>query len=1005
MPPVDLGKAHIKILLSDEIPGVTRDVEKMRKSGTLTVGMDSPRMQNNGAYGVMDIAMQGESENRLATAVMPVPLFEPVSNYYVDKTNRPDEATTDVYWTDIPFKNISRIFKQRVLEQNTKAELEGNLQRWKTTTETVEPLRFSDVEYKQTNIGYEGKGYQTEAQKKSEKESKDADGNTVQSTGSTHTTLTQLPGGTILIEEENDPVPEVPDDKAEAANETTETTKRPVEPPETSEFARQYESLPSVWWGLQSEYFKEPSWPFWVVIKTHSINLRKGKDKSALLSIRIRDAQHEPDVAGKRANPDNQLLVKNIELIVDTNGTSTLHWQIQETRDGENDVKKTQSFNEPIDLPEISESFREKGEIRIGFIPVLGRLCIFSNPSSYEVVQFTSSDQKRLVTYGLNNTAVTIQGYGCTASIQAFPMTFFHKAWVSLADKIPIGDDNVKGYRFPSSDQGNVKAGSLGNGCFICSPISIKEHRDNKGRLKYSGSFREYKEVLLDASESVNSTRESKCTITLGDKDVGYYGLVNAWGQLHVVRHGKDEFFNEPFWFAYFGTARLKKQQIIPGESKEDREDADRELKSAGNVGFPYLVAIRSVQPKQPDRRQYDVQASGGSTEIISDDVTQLSVTSELDAVYKPTFVQRSGSFTVFNRDGDYTRFLSRARGVKIWAKWDQDDTTSFTDNDIIFSGIAYGRNSSVSPGEQYVTFSCVDHWTVMENFRIKNSPYYDGFEVTAVMEDITERCGMEFQDDIDRSQAQQNGPAWYFLGSGLRIFDQPKYRFNHSSPLKDCLVEVVKNFEVYMFFDNDGILHVAPIPGGFTWDKTNPLWNVSVKATYFQKMDGLSDEKRLIVDSFEINSSLAEGFHNVFLITGIERVWSRPILMANSNPDSLTKPDQIGYLGYISEFEEVRPDLNSEEAVGAYLAGTIKRLYSRPGFETTFKTIGHIPPYIPGEFIRVEDDPTGGLSETLVNKFRVTRIEQSYNAGSNDWTTSIGGFQVTPAESNITGA
>jgi len=111
MPSVDLGKAHIKVELSDEIPGVARDVSKMRKTGTVTIGMDSERMQNNGAYGVMDIAMKGESDNKLATAVMPMPLFEPVPNYYVDKTSTPDEVTTDVYWTDIPFNYISRIFR------------------------------------------------------------------------------------------------------------------------------------------------------------------------------------------------------------------------------------------------------------------------------------------------------------------------------------------------------------------------------------------------------------------------------------------------------------------------------------------------------------------------------------------------------------------------------------------------------------------------------------------------------------------------------------------------------------------------------------------------------------------------------------------------------------------------------------------------------------------------------------------------------------------------------
>jgi len=1001
MASVDLGKAHVKVVLSDEIPGVARDLSKLRQSATITIGMDGQRMQNNGAYGVMELSMSGENDEKLATAIMPIPLFEPVDNYYWQKTNSPDEATTDVYWTKIPFGSLSEIFSQRVLEQNPGAENENTYQKWKTTTETVDPLRFSEVEYKQTNIDYEGLGYQTKEEKEQLKKSENSDGETVQSTENVHVVLKQTPGGNIVITYVNDPESVPP---AETATDTAEATAqeevRPVEQTESSQFVRQYESLASVWWGLQSTYFKEPQWPFWVVVRTHSINLRKDKDKSALLSIRIRDSSREQNEYEKRANGDNMSLVKNIELIIDTTGTATLHWQIEESRADKNNVKTTFRFNNPIELPEISSAFREKGELRIGFLPIMGRLCIFSNPSSYQIVQFTSSDQKRLIAYGLNNTAVTVQGYGCTASIQAFPMTFFHKSWVTLADRIPNKDNSVRGYQFPSKAEGDVKAHSLGNGCFICAPTSLKEYRDNKSRLKYSGSFREYKEVLLDADSTTNDSREDKCNITLSDKDVGYYGMMHAWGQLHIVRRGKDDNFDEPFWFAFFGSAELLKRQIIPGETKTKTINAQREYKPAGHVGFPYLVAVRSVKPRQADGEEYNVLGSG-STEVVSDDITQISVTSELDNAHKPTYVQRSGSVTVFNRDGYYTKFLSRARGIRIWMRWDQNDTTSFTDDDLVFSGIAYGRSSVVSPGEQYITFNCVDHWKVLESFHIKNSPYYDGFEITAVMEDIAERAGIDFQDDIDRSQVKQGGPGYYFLGSGYRIFDQAKYRFNHSSPLKDCLTEVIKNFEFYMYFTDAGVLHIAPIPGGFTWDKTNVLWNNGIKATYFLELDGLSDPTRLIVDSFEINSTLSEGMHNVFLVQGIERVWSRPILVADSRPESLTNPDDIGYLGYISEIEVAKPDLNSEEACQGFLAGTLRRLYSRPGFETTFKTIGHLPPYIPGEFIRIEDDPAGALSETLTNKFRVTRVEQQYNARSNEWVTSIGGYQVAPAVSN----
>ena len=1034
MAAVDLGKAHVKVVLSSSIPGVERDVSAMRKTSSITISMDSARMQHNGSFGVMEISMMGENENKMASAIMPVSLFEPVDNFFWEKTNTPTAATTDVYWNKLPFNRLSKVFSTRVLEQNPKAKLEKDLQKWKSTVEEVSPLRFSESEYEESGIGYQGEGWLSPTERKEKYGVVDSDGNEVDipQGAKLHLSVTQTPAGNILVIRKYISAPS--NESTKTDTETTETTDdpsstRPVEVPESSSFARQYEALPSVWWAITSSTFKGEAWPFWVVIRTHSINLRKDKDKSALLSIRVRDSSRDLSEFEKRANGESGGRVKDIELVIDTNGVSTLHWRVEEgkkntgtgreVKDSNGNTKKTTSrFSRQINLPEISAAFSEGNEIRVGFIPIMGRLCIFSSPSSYDVVQFTSIDSKRLISYGLHNRTIAIQGYGCTASVQAFRMTFFNKAWTTLADKIPNNDDAVRGYSFPSKDQGRVKRGSLGNGCFICAPLTLKEQRANKANLKYSGSFREYKEVLLDANESVNTSRASRCDITLSNKSVGHYGMMHAWGQLHVVRHGKDTDiddndgetkdvagdgdFKEAFWFVFLGCAQLQREPIIPGESSVDRKKANRDPVDDGHVGFSYLVALRSIKPKKSGRRQYDVEPSlAEQTEIVSDDITQLSVTSELDSAQKPTLVQRSGSVTVYNDNGYYTKFLSRARGIQIWMKWSVNENVSFDDDDLIFSGIAYGQQSSLSPGEQYVTFNCVDHWRVLESFHIKNSPFYDGFEITAVMEDISERGGIDFIDDIDRSQARNNGPAHYFLGSGLRIFDQAKYRFSFDTSLKDCLVEVIKNFEFYMYFDNDGAVHIAPVPGGFAWDKTNVLWNPSVKTTYYLEMDGLSDPDRLVIDSFEVNSTLAEAMFNVYLVHGVERVWSRPLLVTDSSPDSLTNPDDIGYLGYISELDIIRPDLNSEEACQAFLAGTLRRIYSRPGFQTTIKTIGHVTPYIPGEFIRIEDDPTGSSSETLANKFRVTRIEHQYNAGDNGWTTSIAGFQVVPAEPN----
>ena len=43
MASVDLGKAHVKVVLSDEIPGVARDLSKLRQSGAFRSHPVTPR--------------------------------------------------------------------------------------------------------------------------------------------------------------------------------------------------------------------------------------------------------------------------------------------------------------------------------------------------------------------------------------------------------------------------------------------------------------------------------------------------------------------------------------------------------------------------------------------------------------------------------------------------------------------------------------------------------------------------------------------------------------------------------------------------------------------------------------------------------------------------------------------------------------------------------------------------------------------------------------------------
>jgi len=66
--------------------------------------------------------------------------------------------------------------------------------------------------------------------------------------------------------------------------------------------------------------------------------------------------------------------------------------------------------------------------------------------------------------------------------------------------------------------------------------------------------------------------------------------------------------------------------------------------------------------------------------------------------------------------------------------------------------------------------------------------------------------------------------------------------------------------------------------------------------------------------------------------------------------------------------------------------------MHAKPGFETTITTVGHSPPYRPGQFIKLKDTPA---FESL--KFRVISVDHKYTSEKNEWLTDIAALQISP--------
>jgi hypothetical protein len=211
-----------------------------------------------------------------------------------------------------------------------------------------------------------------------------------------------------------------------------------------------------------------------------------------------------------------------------------------------------------------------------------------------------------------------------------------------------------------------------------------------------------------------------------------------------------------------------------------------------------------------------------------------------------------------------------------------------------------------------------------------------------------------------------------------------------------------MKGFELYLYFDKDGKLHMVPVPGGFMFKETNEAWDPAVKDTYYTQIGQVNKATRLMIDGLEMVSTLSSSVFNSIFVMTVDRGTGRPLMISRGIDESLGNPDAVGYLGFIKEIRYDRPDLGNE-AAGNKFVDMMVVMHSRPGFEVEFNTAGHVPAFRPGQFIMLKRNEDGGDDgDFFLKKFRVTKFSQSYEAASNTWKTNIGAYQVTPPSENF---
>jgi len=925
----NLGRAYCKVVLYDKLPNLVVNTSKMRKEYYLALGqLEDQQVYGNTSFGIQSVKVEGVQGND-SGGILPAICYEPVDNFINSSTS---SSVRSVTWKQMDWNaiNISTRFAQTATS--------GAPATPTTPATTAIPIAnmFFQLVTKEPDVPLAS----TQTWSNSEK-----------------TVYTYK-----YSEEEYLSSITPASSSATAASTTAASTASSgsggvVAGTEVKSYIYQQNSGIGTWWGAVTDPFKLYSGGFWVSVFAKGAFISDDADmrKTSWICIKF-----------------------NVDFNV-PNGNSSPYFLLISNR---GPVFVRYLFNNrvtdvPINMPHLVEAFKNGEEIRVGFFTMGSRLVVYTDQNRYDTVTFqqavTLSNDKKdnapYTKYVFLTKQVEVYGYACSAYVNVSEMTFFKKAWMVITQA--SGDENYIGYDCPESD-----------GTLIAWNISNEQYLNNHSFPMWAAQFSYYSEVDF-VGGSVRPVCRGNITGTnffgdpetsshiSGNVNYGYWNSYPKWGKIQIGRSGpKAGIAARNFWYVFLGTEDI--QDNILGITHE-------------RTGYPVLFNMFGKINMDHLANTGETMESFHSVEV-TDDVMSVEISSQLDSPDKFSTIQKTASVTLFDDTGDYTKYLTRARGVKIWLKWSTEDTSDIDVNTDTpaFTGVAFGEKYSMKPGTDTITLTCSDYWSVLDRMVIKNSPFYDGFELVSVVNDLAERGGVFTEDDVDHVNA-----GYFYLGSGFS-FDKPAYRFDKDDTLKNCMTKAIMMFPYYLWFDNQCVLHVSIVPADFDWGRTGTGWNDDVKKYYYRDITSIPSNhpEKLILNNIDLTSTLSSSIYNSFLIQGVMRFNNSVVMKSKSRTSSVLDPDSVGFLGFISEKEHRQACLD-ENTVSMLLDRFIK-MYGTPGYLTSIQTVGHIPNYICGEFIKILQTPANDRG-----KFRVTGISQQYEADKNSWFTTITAYQI----------
>ena len=548
--------------------------------------------------------------------------------------------------------------------------------------------------------------------------------------------------------------------------------------------------------------------------------------------------------------------------------------------------------------------------IIVSVMTIAGRLVVTVNGSMtvYNRVSKDPGSEGQWKEAKIASGSIRIYGTNVQATICAAPMTFAPLSIMSLA--IPYKGNTETGTRILSYQ--NIKNDGTPGGEPVCVLPQDPSHR---GKLF-----------------GVDSSWFNDINGTINPYGDGFH----KQGQVQFVSANETGYNLSALPDTRFYLVRMKPHDVeFPGFSGE----------VIPNGGAPYFFRIAGLDEYQ--RSTQSVIATD-----ISDDVISIRETSQAPDYYHVT---KSATVTLYNKGGTYNYLRTTQKGIRIYWGWNGGgETPSYNDLTKSFTGIITGVSTNDSPGIEKITLECQDYIYILKNNPIINSPFYDGMIGYYAIKDIAERAGFEtIVKDWDNEMD-------YALPSGYS-FSKPKMRFESTKMYFDCIMEIVKRFEAFIYFDEDGEMHVQKLPGGLfsLVSASTPVTKFTINPTGTRP---LFDEKEI---KYDFNSTV-----NRISILTVDRDTRNAIVYGTGARGS---NNRLAFKKILLIDQGALGDIDVARAWASDLG---QRVFY-PIRKTSFKTTGDSSQVIqPLSFVAID-----GLT------FRVLSINREYSAEDNSFT------------------